>query len=69
MYFFRYTEEIQKLFNYSSTLEPRVWRVYDYPRRAEVFAKCKIYYCRLVRLGLGETFHNKPVENLINYNL
>ena len=35
IYFFRYTEEIQKLFNYSSTLEPRVWRVYDYPRRAE----------------------------------
>ena len=26
---------------------------------------CKIYYCRLVRLGLWETFHNKLSGNII----
>ena len=29
------------------------------------FAECKIYYCRLVRLGLWETFHNKLSGNII----
>ena len=32
-------------------------------------AKRKIYYCRLVRLGLWETFHNKLSGNIIHRRL
>ena len=35
-----------------------IWKI------MQELAGCKIYYCRLVRLGLWETFHYKPCWNV-----